>query len=473
MPSADSNGVDSNVDNTTGVNNDVDTTAEIPPVEESSEAATTGGATPATAHTEGAEVSSEKTSDEDLKKTNRRFSRWRKNRPFFGGVFTLISGIAMLIPTYLSFKVSNIIIQVATLSGVSTALIGILLIVAGLAMWFKPDIRLFSGVAAIVLGIVALPMSNLGAFGIGTLTAVIGGSLALAFTEEEQPSKDKKSKRKKRRKNAAAVTGAIALTGLAGSLLVEPAPQAKAQLQLPSLQDLGIPGLPGLQNPPEKPEHSESSEPTEAPNIPNPPALSDELKLPKLPEIKPPELPELPKLPEIPENQRFDLTPPGPIDGLRPIQDGTYTIKTDETRLLGSLKLSLIQQETPTGPKPAIRIDADKAVLKNLRVRFPGNVLNDYYDTWQRTGPDMTTTLTGNFHIVVAGLTVTPQIAGVPLFPIHIEASMAPEELQKELAKIGLGQPDAIAEQLVMLDGTMDTYFVKSDELEAAGTIIG
>ena len=40
----------------------------------------------------------------------------------------ILSGLVMLAPAYLSFKVSNIQVQISTLSGVSTALLGILLI---------------------------------------------------------------------------------------------------------------------------------------------------------------------------------------------------------------------------------------------------------------------------------------------------------------------------------------------------------
>lgn len=373
----------------------------------------------------------------ELKQRNRRFSRWRKNRPFFGGLFTFLAGVVMIIPAYLSFEVSNIVIQVSTLSGVSTLLIGVLMITAGLMMWFKPDTRLLAGVAAIVLGIVALPMSNLGAFGIGTLLSVVGGSLALAWTDEDLPPKAKKQKRNR---SAASVTAAVIATGLAATVLVEPAPEAEAQLQLPQ--------IPNLQ-------------------LPEPPQLPENLQLPE-----PPQLPEIPA-PEVPEEFQMDLQPPGPIEGVRPLQNGTYTIKSDSTRLLGNMKMSLVQQDTVNGPQPAIRIDADKAVLDNLNVQLPGNPNNGGVDMWQRSGPGQITTLTGNFHIVVSSLTVTPQVAGAPLFPITLDATMAPEELQNELAKVGLGQPDALAEQLVMLDGTMNTYFVKADKLEAGhGTSI-
>ena len=123
------------------------------------------------------------------------FGHWRRNRPFGAGLFMLLSGIIMIVPAYLSFEVSNIVIQVSTISGVSTLLIGALFITSGLITWFKPDTRLLTGVASLILGIVALPMSNIGGFVLGTLCAVIGGALALSWTEEEKPPKGVKKRK--------------------------------------------------------------------------------------------------------------------------------------------------------------------------------------------------------------------------------------------------------------------------------------
>lgn len=232
---------------------------------------------------------------------------------------------------------------------------------------------------------------------------------------------------------AKAVVAVASMCGLVAALAVETTPSAEAQLQLPP-----------------------------------PPPLPD-LSPPPLPDLPPP-----PPAPEVPENLRMDLTPPGPIEGEKPIQQGTYIIKADNTRLLGHVKMSLIQQSTPQGPKPALRIDADKAVLTNLSVQFPTAGAGPEGGIWQRTGPGQTTTLTGNFHIVVSSLEVTPRVAGLPLIPLPIDANMAPKELQEAAKKIGLGTPDALSDHLEMTNGTMHTYFVKADTLKLpAGTNIG
>ncbi|SCX00893.1 hypothetical protein [Corynebacterium jeikeium] len=253
------------------------------------------------------------------------------------------------------------------------------------------------------------------------------------------------SKQRKRGSSSAAkaVVAVASMCGLVAALTVETTPSAEAQLQLPPLPPL--PSLPG------------QSPGNEAPKLP---------PLPDLPKPPPP--------PEVPENLRVDLTPPGPIKGEKPVQQGTYIIKSDNTRLLGHVKMSLIQQTTPQGPKPALRIDADKAVLTNLSVQFPTQGASPEGGIWQRTGPGQTTTLEGNFHIVVSSLEVTPRVAGVPLIPLPIDANMAPKELQEAAKKIGLGTPDALSDHLEMTNGTMHTYFVKADTLKLpAGTNIG
>ena len=132
-------------------------------------------------------------------KNTRGFGNWRRRRPFAAGLFMLLSGIIMIVPAYLSFEVSNIVIQVSTISGVSTLLIGALLITSALMTWFKPDTRLLTGVASLILGIVALPMSNIGGFVLGTLCAVIGGALALSWTDEERAPKGVRKNGKKRK----------------------------------------------------------------------------------------------------------------------------------------------------------------------------------------------------------------------------------------------------------------------------------
>src|SRR5699024_10513374 len=128
------------------------------------------------------------------------FAQWRRSRPFFAGLLMLLGGVVILTPAYLSLEVSNIIIQVSTISGVSTFIIGALLIACGLMTWFGGGSRILTGVAGIILGIVALPTSNFGGFVLGTLLALVGGALALSWTESSKEELAAQRESKKQQK---------------------------------------------------------------------------------------------------------------------------------------------------------------------------------------------------------------------------------------------------------------------------------
>jgi hypothetical protein len=68
------------------------------------------------------------------------------------------------------------------IGGVSGILIGAVLIVAGLLLWFHPVQRMFYSIVAVLLAISALIASNLGGFLIGTILGIVGGPLGFAWT---------------------------------------------------------------------------------------------------------------------------------------------------------------------------------------------------------------------------------------------------------------------------------------------------
>lgn len=123
------------------------------------------------------------------RKTRKSFGQWRKERPFGAGLLMILGGAVILTPAYLSFEVSNIQIQVSTISGVSTLLIGILLIACGVMTWTKGDSRILTGITAMILALVALPTSNFGGFLLGTLFALLGGAWALSWSPDAKPKK--------------------------------------------------------------------------------------------------------------------------------------------------------------------------------------------------------------------------------------------------------------------------------------------
>lgn len=110
-----------------------------------------------------------------------RFRAWRGGRPFWAGLFTLIGGFPIAYFPYADLRLGNITIAMATTAGAGSLIIGILLMTLGVALWFQQGIRVFAGVASILLALVSLPVSNLGGFFIGFLFSLLGGALALSW----------------------------------------------------------------------------------------------------------------------------------------------------------------------------------------------------------------------------------------------------------------------------------------------------
>ncbi|OFP27650.1 hypothetical protein HMPREF2993_12620 [Corynebacterium sp. HMSC068G04] len=110
-----------------------------------------------------------------------RFKTWRAGRPFIPGLLLILSGIVIAMPAYFTVQISDLLVMISTVSGVSTLLIGALLVMFGLGAWFRPTTATYLGVLGIIVAVIALPTSNLGGFLIGSLLGIIGGALTLAW----------------------------------------------------------------------------------------------------------------------------------------------------------------------------------------------------------------------------------------------------------------------------------------------------
>jgi hypothetical protein len=123
----------------------------------------------------------------------RAFRHWRKGRPFPAGLLIVLAGIELWLAPLSS--IGTIIHE--GVGGVSAFFIGALMMMFGLTVWFAPAYRVFAGVASILLGLIALPATNLGGFFIGTLLSLIGGGLAVAWTP--RPGWEAPTRRQRRR----------------------------------------------------------------------------------------------------------------------------------------------------------------------------------------------------------------------------------------------------------------------------------
>ncbi|MFF1508871.1 DUF6114 domain-containing protein [Streptomyces sp. NPDC058326] len=110
-----------------------------------------------------------------------RFKVWRQTRPFWAGLFTLLGGLPIAYLPYGDMRLGNVTLAMKTTAGSGALIIGVLLITLGLTMWFQPIVRVFAGVASIVLGLVSIPVSNFGGLLVGFLLALVGGGMSIAW----------------------------------------------------------------------------------------------------------------------------------------------------------------------------------------------------------------------------------------------------------------------------------------------------
>lgn len=110
-----------------------------------------------------------------------RFRVWRWQRPFWAGLLTILAGGPIAYFPYAHLNIGGLTLAMATTAGAGSLIIGVLLVVLGLTMWFQAVARVFAGVATIMLALVSLVVSNLGGFLTGFLLGLIGGALAVAW----------------------------------------------------------------------------------------------------------------------------------------------------------------------------------------------------------------------------------------------------------------------------------------------------
>lgn len=133
-------------------------------------------------------VESPAQSEHYLRVFRRNFRTWRGTRPFWAGLFILISGFPIAYLPYANLQIGHLTLAMATTAGAGSLIIGVLLGVLGISLWFQKHIRVFAGVAAILLGLVSLPVSNLGGFFIGFFFALVGGAMAVSWAPGVPPA---------------------------------------------------------------------------------------------------------------------------------------------------------------------------------------------------------------------------------------------------------------------------------------------
>ena len=113
-----------------------------------------------------------------------RFRAWRRGRPFWGGLFSVLGGLELL---FIPLAPLPVTIHQG-IAGVSGLLMGGLMVLMGLVTWFQPPLRTITGIATLLFALVSLITSNFGGFAFGMLLGLVGGSLTVAWAPNEPRS---------------------------------------------------------------------------------------------------------------------------------------------------------------------------------------------------------------------------------------------------------------------------------------------
>lgn len=111
----------------------------------------------------------------------RGFRAWRGERPFWAALFTFAAGLPILYWPYANLNLGGIPLALSTTSGAGSLLIGTLLLALGVALCCRPHLRVFAGIATLLLALISFPVANFGGLFLGVASGLIGGSLACAW----------------------------------------------------------------------------------------------------------------------------------------------------------------------------------------------------------------------------------------------------------------------------------------------------
>ncbi|MYY02217.1 MULTISPECIES: DUF6114 domain-containing protein [unclassified Streptomyces] len=125
-----------------------------------------------------------------LSVARRGFRTWRGDRPFWAGLFTMLGGLPIMYFPYANMHLGNMTLAMSTTAGAGSLIIGVLLVTLGLTMWFHSIVRVFAGVAAILLALISIPVANIGGFLVGFVFALLGGALSISWAPGEPQAEE-------------------------------------------------------------------------------------------------------------------------------------------------------------------------------------------------------------------------------------------------------------------------------------------
>lgn len=349
-----------------------------------------------------------------------RFRQWRRARPFAGGLLMIISGIIMVAPAYFTVQISDLLVMISTISGVSTLLIGALLIMFGIGTWLQPATATYLGVLAILVAIVAVPTSNLGGFFVGSLIGIIGGALAIGWEDTDRDDAAGRPKHAKSEDDARQANGAISSVGKAGAAVVLCAATA-------GLATVG-----------------ESPAPAQAQ-----PAAQGE----PMGQQEPPAQPSQPLLGSVPSLSSQNLS----------------KVTADDVSLLGNVHATMGTAIIDGREQRTLVLTGDQLIAQDLSLDIPGLPGRGLLTT----GQVKTKVSDGPVRVVAAALDATPAVGAVSTVPVSVDFGGTVTSVLEQLGVQpsqpvpDVGIPDVVMDHVSLRDVTMQMVSLYGKHFDA------
>jgi hypothetical protein len=409
------------------------------------------------------------------------FRRWRRGRPFWGGLFLILGGVQLFLSGQLSV-LGEVAISFGP-EGFLQILLPVVLLLCGVLVWVTPQHRYFYSIIGTLTAVYSLLGLNLGGWFLGMLLGIIGGALGFSWTSvtpapaeppeprpepDERPEPDQRPEPDERLEPDERPT-----VDLTGPLADQPPgpeqtapvraprqePRAYVGVLLPILLAAGLAApqsvpaqicLPLLcPDPSESPAPDPDPEPEPGPSLPGLPGLPT----PELPPIPDPTAPgEEPTPTPTPTPSLSPLpTPPPTEEPLVAAQPGLMTAdRLDQENFLFE---GIAELNTADGPVEVMQFSFSRATATNF--------------TLTTSGGDATATVTADPLVLAGDVTFyTSRFTGRLLGTLPLE--LTPNSPLADLLQLV-----DIPLPVFFTDVNLDLVFTHGAELTAEGFSLG
>ncbi|MFF1380856.1 DUF6114 domain-containing protein [Streptomyces sp. NPDC058308] len=154
--------------------------------------------------------------------------RWRRTRPFWGGLLLILGG-AELVLTPLSPL--TVLVSLG-LGGIAALGIGIALVVAGLFLWLLPHAHHYVSINALILSVLSFAATNLGGFLVGMLLGIAGSAMGFGWTPVPQDAEEDPARPRVRDGQGTRTLGVLLPVAIVAGLVVHGSPARAAPAEV-------------------------------------------------------------------------------------------------------------------------------------------------------------------------------------------------------------------------------------------------